>query len=54
MASNIKDGVVDVIHSLDVAGIEMIGKLGGLDGYGFKLLGILFGLMFFYRVFFSC
>lgn len=50
MAADLKSSVVDVLNSLDVAGAGLIGKLGGLDGLGFKLLGILFSIMFFYKV----
>lgn len=50
MTVGIREATSDVLHSLDVAGSEMIGKLGGADGLGFKLLLVLFGIMFFYKV----
>lgn len=42
--------ISNVLESLDVAGRDMIGKLGGIDGLGFQLLGILFVIMFLYHV----
>lgn len=50
MAADLKTSVDDVLSALDVAGAGMIGKLGGIDGLGFKLLGILFATMFFHKV----
>lgn len=47
---NIKDGITDVLTSLDVAGATVAGVLGGTGGIGFKLLGILFLIMFLYNV----
>ena len=42
--------VSNVLESLDMAGRDMIGILGGADGLGFQLLGILFAIMFLYNV----
>jgi len=50
MAIEFKTATADVLHTMDVVGSDMIGRLGGADGIGFKLLGILFGIMFFYKV----
>jgi len=50
MATDLKEGVSGVLEALDVAGVGFIGKLGGMDGLGFKLLIILFSIMFFYRI----
>jgi len=50
MAIEFKAATADVLHAMDVVGSDMIGKLGGADGIGFKLLGILFGIMFFYKI----
>lgn len=46
---NLKEGVSNVLSSLDMAGAAVAGKLGGMDGLGFKLLGILFVTMFLYN-----
>lgn len=42
--------ISNVLESLDVTGLAMIGKLGGIEGLGFQLLGILFVIMFLYHV----
>lgn len=47
---NVKDSISDVLSSLDMAGASVAGKLGGIGGLGFKLLGILFVIMFLYNV----
>lgn len=47
---NVKDSISDVLSSLDMAGAAVAGKLGGMGGLGFKLLGILFVIMFLYNV----
>lgn len=50
MAIDAKVAINDVLQVMDTVGAEMVGKLGGMDGFGFKLLCILFGVMFFYYI----
>lgn len=48
--SAIKPVVSNVLQAMDVVGVKIAGQLGGFDGLGFKFLGIIFGLMFFYYI----
>jgi hypothetical protein len=47
---NIQPAITDVFAALYETGVGMIDKLSGLNGLGFKLLIILFSIMFFYNV----
>ena len=47
---NFAGSVNSVIESLNATGLTFIGKLGGVDGIGFKLLGALYGVMFLYNL----
>ena len=46
----IKPVVSNVLQAMDVVGVKIAGQLGGIDGLGFKFLGIIFGIMFFYYI----
>lgn len=48
--TDIVGSVNNVLQSLDAAGQGMIGTLGGTGGLGFQLLGVIFGIMFFYNM----
>ncbi len=45
-----QQSIDNVLNAMHVAGGNMAGVLGGIDGFGMKLLGILFAIMFFYNV----
>lgn len=49
-SSDFTGAINNVLLSLDVSGREMITMLGGVDGLGFKLLGVLFLIMVFYNI----
>lgn len=48
--TSIKPVLSNVLQAMDAAGASMAGTLGGAGGWGFTLLGVLFGMMFFYYV----
>ncbi len=47
--SDVTGAVSNVLESLDMAGRDMIGVLGGTGGLGFQLLGVLLVIMFLYH-----
>ena len=49
-SSDMTGAVSNVLESLDLAGRDMISVLGGVNGLGFQLLGILLGIMIFYHI----